>query len=88
MEGLDCHAPRYLAEHLAWMVRSFAVVTTALTFRIEHIMFQLLGISPETGFLTALYLSIAGNALVVEWLLLRIRRTKTSNQTNNHETEY
>lgn len=77
------------AEHVDWMVRSFAMITTALTFRIEHILFQELGIAPDTGFLAALYLSITGNALAAEWLLLRVRRSRTreQNQTNYHETE-
>ena len=71
------------------MIRSFAMITTALTFRIAHILFQELGIAPETGFLAALYLSIGGNALAAEWLLLTIRKTKTrkQNQTKNHETK-
>lgn len=78
------------AEHVVWMIRSFAMITTALTFRIEHIVFQELGIKPETGFLAALYLSIAGNALAAEWLLFRIRRKKyrNQNQTNTNETKH
>jgi hypothetical protein len=78
-----------MTEHVAWMIRSFAMVTTALTFRIAHILFQELGIAPETGFLAALYLSIGGNALAAEWLLLTIRKTKSrkQNQTKYHETK-
>lgn len=77
-------------DHGRWMVRSFAMITTALTFRIEHIVFQEFGIAPETGFLAALYLSIAGNAVAAEWLLwrIRIRKTAKPNQTKNHETKY
>ena len=80
---------KQMAEHVAWMVRSFAMVTTALTFRIEHIALQELGMAPETGFLAALYLSIIGNALVAEWLLWRIRRKKNKkhNRPNNYETK-
>lgn len=78
------------AEHAKWMVRSFAMITTALTFRIEHIVFQDLGVAPETGFIAALYLSISGNALAAEWLLWRIRISKTAkpNQTKSHETKH
>lgn len=78
-----------LQQHITWMIRSFAMVTTALTFRIEHIVFQEIGLAAETGFLVALYLSIIGNALVAEWLLWRIRRkkNKTPNLTKNYETK-
>ncbi len=76
-------------EHIAWMIRSMAMVTTAITFRLEHVLFQELGIHPDPGFLAALYLSIAGNALAAEWLLLKIRkrsRKKISNLIKSHES--
>ena len=76
-------------QHVVWMIRSFAMVTTALTFRIEHIVFQELGLAAETGFLVSLYLSIIGNALVAEWLLWKIRnkKNKTSQTSKNYETK-
>lgn len=76
-------------EHVAWMIRSFAMVTTALSFRIEHIIFQEIGLAPETGFLVALYLSILGNGVVAEALLWWMRKKKNKNQNHikNHETE-
>lgn len=75
------------AEHVTWMIRSFAMVTTALTFRLEFFISQELGIAPETGFLAALYLSIAGNAFAAEWLIAKIRRTKTRKQRKNKNDE-
>lgn len=76
-------------QHVVWMIRSFAMITTALTFRIEHIVFQEIGLAAETGFLAALYLSIIGNAMVAEWLLWRMRRKKntTPHLPNNYETK-
>lgn len=80
---------RQLQRHIAWMIRSFAMVTTALTFRIEHIVLQELGFVAETGFLVALYLSFIGNAVVAEWVLWQMRRKKneTHNLSNHHETK-
>ena len=75
------------AEHLVWMIRSFAMITTALSFRTEHIIFQMMGIQPETCFLMALYLSILGNALVAECLILRIRKPKNRNRIHHHENK-
>ena len=75
------------AKHVAWMIRSFAMVTTALTFRIEHIIFQEMGIHPNTGFLAALYLSIAGNAVVAEGVLWKIRMKKSANIKLNKTNE-
>lgn len=79
---------RQLTKHVDWMIRSFAMITTAITFRIEHLIFQMTGLAAETGFLVALYLSILGNAVVAEALIWRMRRkkTKTTNQTKHHET--
>jgi hypothetical protein len=78
-----------LQQHIAWMIRSFAMATTALSFRVEHIIFQEVGLSPETGFLVALYLSIIGNAVVAEALLWLMRKKKNKNQNNikNYENE-
>ena len=78
-----------IQQHVAWMIRSFAMVTTALTFRIEHIIFQEIGITPETGFLVALYLSIIGNGVVAEALLWWMRQKKNKNQNHikNYETK-
>ena len=79
---------RQTAVHMAWMVRSFAMITSAITFRFEHVALQLVGADPETGFLIALYLSIAGNALVAECLLLKIRnRTHRIRTRKKHDHE-
>lgn len=75
-------------QHITWMIRSFAMITTALSFRVEHIIFQEIGLAPETGFLTALYLSILGNAAVAEALIYLIQRKKTKTKpTRHHETK-
>ena len=69
-------------EHTVWMIRSLAMVTTAITFRIEHIAMQLLGVDPVTGFLAALYLSIAGNAFAAEFVVHKIQNSKRKHRTN------
>lgn len=54
--------------HARWMIRSFAMATTAITFRLYHLA---LGYadwwSPATSYVVALWLSLAGNALAAEW---------------------
>jgi hypothetical protein len=61
--------PRNLANHRRWMIRSFAMVTTALSFRVYHLALFQLGLAEMTNYLTSLYLSILGNAAVAEWLV-------------------
>jgi hypothetical protein len=76
-----------IQQHVAWMVRSFAMVASALTFRVEYLVLQQTGIAADTAFSIALYLSIIGNAVIAEWLLWRIRLGKTKpHQPTNHET--
>jgi hypothetical protein len=62
-------APRNLAVHRRWMVRSFAMVTTALTFRVYHLGLFQLGLAEVANYLASLWLSILGNAAAAEWLL-------------------
>ena len=76
-----------MGEHVDWMIRSFAMVTTAITFRIEHIVFQELGFAAETGFLAALYLSIAGNAILAEFLIFMMNKNKNRKHTKTNETK-
>lgn len=66
-------------EHVGWMIRSFAMVTTAITFRIYNILLVQTGMTFETGYLVALYLSLFGNLLAAEWLLTRLN-SRTFNE--------
>jgi hypothetical protein len=81
---LRCDTPA----HIRWMIRSFAMAATALTFRVLHLAFAVLGIAYETNYLTALWLSIALNFAMAESVIrfLPITR-KTRTIKDHHETD-
>ena len=65
---------RDLAAHREWMTRSFAFAATAITFRVYHFAFFLGGMAEETNYVTSLWLSILGNAVIAELVLRRRSR--------------
>jgi uncharacterized membrane protein len=74
--------------HVRWMIRSFALVTAAITFRIYHLALGYTTLSPEANYIAALWLSIAGNALVGEALARLVPLTVPRPKTNMyHETD-
>jgi hypothetical protein len=66
--GIRC---REVDQHRRWMTRSFALIATAVTFRIYHIALFHAGLADETNYVTSLWLSILGNAAAAEWVLRR-----------------
>ncbi len=66
------------AAHRRWMIRSFALVATAVSFRIYHFLFFYAGISIEANYVVSLWLSILGNAAVAE-LILKHRKSSLTN---------
>lgn len=74
-------------EHLIWMIRSFAMVTTAITFRIYNLGFAQMGMPLETVYLLALYLSLVGNALAAEWLIARMNSASSIENQKNTDHE-
>ncbi|MEP4079875.1 DUF2306 domain-containing protein [Haloferula sp.] len=69
---------RDMNRHIEFMIRSFAMLTTAITFRIGHLTFYLLGMDDATNYLVSLWLSIGGNALLAEWAIRRMLNRRTS----------
>lgn len=57
--------------HKVWMIRSYAMAMTAVTFRIYHILFFLLGWGHLENYELSLWISVIGNMLVAEWIIYR-----------------
>ncbi len=75
---------RDLAAHRAWMLRSFATASSAVSFRVLHIVGHLAGLEATTNYVACLWLSLLGNLAVAEWL---IRRTRSSPSSPSIPTE-
>lgn len=69
--GVTAIRGRDLPQHRRWMTRSFALVATAVTFRVWHTVFFHAGMPDEVNYVASLWLSILGNAAVAEWILHR-----------------
>jgi hypothetical protein len=62
-------------EHIQWMIRSYAIATAVLSFRIYHIIFFFTTIPYEDIYGLSQWLSLTGNALVAEFVLLYLFRS-------------
>lgn len=71
MLGMIAVFKRNIKSHQAWITRSFALVTTAITFRTLQICFSLTDIAPEANYQLSLWLSIAINLLLAEYYLFK-----------------
>ena len=55
--------------HKFWMIRSYAMALTAVTFRIYHILFYLLGWGDFDNYAISLWISVIGNAMIAELII-------------------
>jgi len=60
---------RNFISHKYWMMRSYAMALTAITFRVYHILFYLLGWGHFDNYAVSLWISVFGNALVAEVII-------------------
>ena len=66
------------ALHIQWMIRSYAIVTAVLSFRIFHILFFFISIPYEDIYGLSQWLSITVNALAAEIIITLIINSKKS----------
>ncbi|MGZ3865846.1 MAG: DUF2306 domain-containing protein [Bacteroidia bacterium] len=55
--------------HKFWMIRSYAMALTAVTFRVYHILFYLGGMSDFNNYSISLWISVLGNAAIAEAII-------------------
>lgn len=66
---------RDIRAHIAWMIRSFAMAASAITFRILHVGFAIVGVPYAVNYPASLWLSILANFLAAECVVRRMRAT-------------
>jgi hypothetical protein len=71
LNGLTTIHKRNVIAHKVWMIRSFAMAMTAVTFRVYHIFFYLLGWGHLENYELSLWISVIGNMLFAEWVIYR-----------------
>jgi hypothetical protein len=70
-KGLTAILIKNVLAHKLWMMRSYVMAMTAVTFRVYHILFYLLGWDHLENYELSLWISVVGNKLVAEYLIFR-----------------
>jgi hypothetical protein len=69
--GLTTIHKRNIIAHKVWMMRSYSMAMTAVTFRVYHIVFYLLNWGHLENYELSLWISVIGNMLFAEWIIYR-----------------
>lgn len=67
--GLSTIRKKNVLAHTIWMMRSYSMAMTAVTFRIYHIVFYLMDWDHLENYELSLWISVFGNMLFAEWLI-------------------
>jgi hypothetical protein len=68
-------------DHVAFMIRSFAVAAVVLTFRILHIFFFLLKVPYQDNYAISQWLGLSFNLLLAELIIVSTTRHSAMNRT-------
>jgi hypothetical protein len=55
--------------HKFWMIRSYSMALTAVTFRVYHLVFYMYGMDHFNNYSVSLWISVVGNALFAEAII-------------------
>ena len=73
--GLTSIHKKNVLAHKIWMMRSYAMAMTAVTFRLYHIVFYLVGWGHLENYEVSLWISVVGNMLFAEYFIYRKSRS-------------
>jgi Predicted membrane protein (DUF2306) len=69
--GLSTIHKRNIVAHKIWMMRSYAMAMTAVTFRVYHLVFYIMGWDHLENYEISLWISVVGNMLFAEWIIYK-----------------
>src|SRR5688572_22756465 len=75
LRGLQEILNKNMLAHKIWMIRSYAMAMTAVTFRVYHLIFYLLDWNHLENYEISLWISVIGNMLAAEWIIYRKSRS-------------
>jgi hypothetical protein len=73
--GLSTIHKKNVLAHKIWMMRSYAMAMTAVTFRVYHIIFYVLDWGHLENYELSLWISVVGNMLFAEYIIYRKSRS-------------
>lgn len=74
-KGLSSILKKNVLAHKIWMIRSYSMAMTAVTFRIYHILFFMAGWGNLDNYELSLWISVFGNMIFAEWFIYRRSRS-------------
>ncbi len=79
LKGLTTVLQKNILAHKVWMIRSYTMAMTAVTFRIYYLLLYLMGVELTLNYEWSLWMSVVGNLLVAELIIWQ--KTKKYLQT-------
>lgn len=83
-KGLESIRQRNVVAHSVWMIRSYAMALTAVSFRVYHMMFFYAGMDHFNNYAISLWISVAGNILIAEYIIFR----RSKNYLNSFQLNF
>lgn len=71
IKGLQSIKQKNVLAHKNWMIRSYSMAMTAVTFRIYHLLFYYYGVDHLHNYEVSLWISVLGNMLIAEYFIFR-----------------
>ncbi len=70
---------RHMQAHVEWMIRSYSLALSAVTFRVFQLVLAAAGVADEPNYIASLWLSLAASIVLAEgWILARSGRRSTA----------
>lgn len=69
LKGFATAIQKKFIQHKAWMIRSYTMALTAVTFRVYYIVLYLFNVELTKNYEVSLWMSVAGNLLVAEGII-------------------
>lgn len=71
MKGFSTILQRNVLAHKIWMIRSYAMALTAVTFRVYYIILYMYDVPLTRNYEVSLWMSVVGNLMIAEFLIYR-----------------
>lgn len=75
LKGFTSILNKQVLAHKIWMMRSYAMALTAVTFRVYYIILYLFDVPLTLNYEVSLWISVIGNLMVAEYLIYRKSRS-------------
>jgi hypothetical protein len=75
LKGFTSIMKKQVLSHKIWMIRSYAMALTAVTFRVYYIILYLFDVPLTLNYEVSLWISVIGNLMVAEYFIYRKSRS-------------